>query len=368
MRKFLFAFPSKIPRSTEELLRRYERYISPLSLLVGFTIDSIALRRVDFFWGNVLLFSYLAVASVSIVLFHLIHSGRLRGKFFLFLLPFTTIAIQFGFGGLFSGFVVLYSHSAAVATSWVFVVALAALMIGNERFRRYYTQFVFQASILFVALFTFLIFFTPLLVGSIGTTVFLISEGIAVGLTVLFLRGFAWLMPEIFRDVRWTVRKTLTSILLLFNVLYFTNAIPPLPLALKEAGVYHDVRKVGNGYAVRAEPRTWYQQYLNYNTTFHAAPGERAYVFTAIFAPTRFTMTVSHDWEYYDGSAWVLKNSVSFAIIGGRDGGYRGYTYMDKPDPGAWRVNVRSGGKLIGRVAFSVVPVPVPAATVSEER
>lgn len=369
MRQFLHKLPSRIPRSTEELLKWYEKFISPLTLLVGFTLDTFALKRVDFFWGNVLLFAYLAVAATSIVFYHLIQTGRLRGKFFLWLLPFTTIAIQFGFGGLFSGFVILYSHSAAYATSWIFVVLLAALMIGNERFRARYTGFPFQASVLFVALLSFMAFFVPVVVGKIGTTIFLVSQGVAMLVIVLFIRAFWILMPEVFRESKWTVRKSVASIILIFNVLYFTNAIPPLPLALKEAGVYHSVRKVGDVYQLKAEPREWYQQYLNYNTTFHRAPGERIYVFTAIFAPTNLSTTIIHDWWRYDEGlkGWVLESSVPFTIRGGREKGYRGYTILDSPKSGKWRVNVLSGEKLVGRVSFVVVNVEKAVATIAED-
>lgn len=369
MRQFLYKLPSRIPRSTEELLKWYEKFISPLTLIVGFTLDNFALKRVDFVWGNVLLFAYLSVAAASIVLFHLIQSGRLRGKFFLSLLPFTTVAIQFGFGGLFSGFVILYSHSAAYATSWIFVVLLAALMIGNERFRARYTSFPFQVSVLFIALLSFMAFFVPVATGRLGTAVYLASQGIALGAIVLFIRAFWILMPEVFRASKWTVRKALASIVLIFNILYFTNAIPPLPLALKDAGVYHSVRKVGDVYQVKAEPRAWYQQYLNYNTTFHHTPGERIYVFTAVFAPTNLSTTIIHDWEWYDEvqGKWVVKNSVAFAINGGRDKGYRGYSILDNVLPGKWRVNVKNGGKLIGRVSFVVENVTEPPATAPEE-
>jgi len=369
MRQYLSKLPSKIPRSTEELLKWYEKFISPLTLLVGFTLDNFALKRVDFFWGNVLLFGYLTVAATSIVLFHLIQSGRLRGRFFLTLLPFTTIAIQFGFGGLFSGFVILYSHSAAYATSWIFVVLLAALMIGNERFRRYYTQFAFQASILFVALISFMIFFLPVVTGKIGTTMFLVSEAVAIGGIVLFIRTFALLAPEVFRESKWTLRKSVASIVLIFNLLYFTNAIPPIPLALKEAGVYHGLKRLGDVYELKAEPRLWYQQYLNYNTTFHRAPDERIYVFTAIFAPTKLSTTIIHNWEYYDETKkkWILRSSVAFAINGGREGGYRGYSILDNAVAGKWRVNVQNGGKLVGRVSFRIEDVQKQVETIVEE-
>lgn len=370
MRQFLYKLPSRIPRSTEELLRWYEKFISPLTLLVGFVLDNFALRRVDFFWGNVLLFAYLATAAISIVFFHLIQTGRLRGKFFLWLIPFTTIAIQFGFGGLFSGFVILYSHSAAYATSWIFVVLLAALMIGNERFRARYASFPFQVSVLFMTLLSFMAFFVPLVTGKLGTGIFLFSQGIAIGAIVLFVRAFWVLMPEVFKESKWTVRKALVSITLIFNVLYFTNAIPPLPLALKDAGVYHSVRKVGDTYQLTAEPRAWYQQYLNYNTTFHRAPGEAVYVFTAVFAPTNLSTTIVHDWWRFDEAvqAWTLESSVPFTIRGGRDKGYRGYTLLENPKPGKWRVNVLSGDKLVGRVSFAVESVETAVETEKEER
>lgn len=369
MRQFLYKLPSKIPRSSEELLKWYEKFVSPLTLLIGFTLDNFALKRVDFFWGNVLLFGYLAVAASSIVLYHLIQTGRLRGKFFLWLLPFTTIAIQFGFGGLFSGFVILYSHSAAYATSWIFVVLLAGLLIGNERFRARYTSFSFQVSILFVALLSFMAFFVPVVVGKIGTTLFFVSQGIAVASIVLFVRAFWILMPEVFRESKWTVRKAFLSIILIFNVLYFTNAIPPLPLALKEAEVAHGVQRVGDVYELQAEPKEWYQQYLNYNTTYHRAPGERIYVFTAVFAPTNLSTTIVHDWWRYDDATerWVLESSVPFTIRGGREKGYRGYTIMDSAKAGKWRVNVLSGEKLIGRVSFTVKDVAEPVETLTEE-
>ena len=360
---------AKLPRSTEELLRWYERFVSPLTLLIGFTLDNFALKRVDLFWGNVLLFSYLALATAGIVIFHLIESGRWRSRFLLKILPFVPAAIQFGFGGLFSGFVILYSHSAALATSWIFVVLLAILMLGNERFRHYYTQFAFQTSILFLALLTFLIFFLPVVTGRIGTEMFFASQLIAIGMTIAFVRAFALAAPEVFRPAKWTLRKAIASIVLLFNVLYFTNAIPPLPLSLKEAGVYHDVRRSGDVYRLEAEPLQWYQRYLNYNTTFHRTPGERVYVFTAVFAPTKISTTIEHHWQRYDESTgdWIEKNSVGFAIQGGRDGGYRGYTILDKAEAGAWRVDVESGGKLIGRVSFRIEDVAQQVETHIEE-
>ena len=356
MRRYL----GKLPKSTEELLHWYERYISPAALLTAFIIDTFAFRRVDLLLSNVLLFSYLTVVAGAIVLYHLIHVGKLRGKFFLTILPFVPVAMQFGFGGLFSAFVILYSQSAAYATSWIFVGGLALLLIGNERFRKLYTSFVFQASMFFFVLLSFLIFFLPVVSGRIGLEIFLVGQLIGIAAMVGFVYLFSHLVPAVYRTSRTELWRSTASILLVFNLLYFTNTIPPLPLALKEAGVYHGVQKSGDTYTLKAEPLLWYQQYLQYNTVFHKAPGERAYVFTSIFAPTKLTTTVTHEWQFYDSmrEEWRTMSRVSYPIQGGRDGGYRGYTVQDALSPGDWRVNVRTAdGRLIGRVSFAVESV-----------
>lgn len=352
-------------------MRFHERYLSPATLLIGFTIDAIVIRSVDLFLSNVLLFTYLMVAASGIIVFHLIETGKLRGKFFLTLVPFIPAVIQFGFGGLFSGFVILYSQSAAYATSWIFVVILAALLIGNERFRRLYTGFVFQASILFATLVSFLIFFLPVISKKIGTDVFIVGEIIAIIVMIGFVRAFAMLNPEVYRAARLGLIKSTASIFLIFNLLYFTNAIPPIPLALKDAGVYHSIAREGGAYRLEAEPLEWYERYLRYKTVYHRAPGERVYVFSSVFAPTKLSTTIMHEWEHYNAAAesWERIAEIRFPIVGGRDGGYRGYTVLDSVREGFWRVNVRtSDDRLIGRVSFEIQSVAAKVETESVTR
>ena len=191
-------------------------------------------------------------------------------------------------------------------------------------------------------------------------------EGIAVGVMILFVRGFGFLAPEIYRAARGKLLQSAASIFLIFNILYFTNAIPPLPLALKEAGVYHSVRRISGEYHLEAEPLKWYQHYLQYNTVFHKTAGETVYVFTSVFAPTKLSTSITHEWQYYDEPLkdWITTSRVSFPIQGGRDGGYRGYTLESITAEGKWRVNVRThDGRVIGRVSFRIEDVASPATT-----
>lgn len=348
-----------IPKSTEELIRWYERYISPLALIAGFVADNlILLRRVDLWTSNLLLFFYLIVAAVGIVLINLIEVGRLQKPFFVKAAPFLPVVAQFAFGGLFSGYVSLYSRSAAYSTSWIFVGVLALLLLGNERFTRFYARFTFQVGILFTVLFSFLIFYLPVILGSIGPYIFVASGLASLAAMAVFMRFLAFLMPGHVRAHRAKVIRSIAAIFVTFNILYFSNAIPPLPLALKEAGVYHSVQKQGDEYVLRAEPVPWYQSYLRYNTVFHKTAGETVFVYSAVFAPAKFSTTILHEWEFYDEKtkSWVKTGTFGFPMTGGRDGGYRGYSMRENLDAGTWRVNVKTGnGLIIGRITFTVV-------------
>ena len=136
------------PKDVEELVSWYQRYVSPLALIAGFFADNLfLLRRVDLLRTNLLLLVYLFVCAIGIVLINLIIAGRVKNHRLVRMAPLITIAVQFAFGGLFSGYLSLYSRSASLATSWIFVLALAGLLLGNERFMRFYALFSFQMSL-----------------------------------------------------------------------------------------------------------------------------------------------------------------------------------------------------------------------------
>jgi hypothetical protein len=318
---------------------------------------------VDLWTTNAVLFFYLTVAAGAIVLMNLIEAGRLRNAWVLKVTPLIPVVAQFAFGGLFAGYLSLYSRSAAVEVTWIFVIILAVLLIGNERFVRFYSRFVFQFAVFFTVLFSFLIFFLPVISGNIGPYMFLASGAVSLAVVAAFYYLLSYLVPERARGERTRVARSVAILFVTFNVLYFTGAIPPLPLALKEAGVYHGVARIEGNYRLLAEPRPWYEAYLRYNTLFHRVPGSPAYVYTAIFAPAGLSTTVFHEWQRYDDGAreWITEETVPFLIVGGRDGGYRGYSVLTDPVSGSWRVNVVTGFRqLIGRVAFEVVDVSEP--------
>ncbi|HTR18476.1 MAG TPA: DUF2914 domain-containing protein [Candidatus Paceibacterota bacterium] len=360
-----------LPKNVKELVHWYERYVSPLSLVAGFVSDNlILLRRVDLWTTDALFIFYLVVSSAGIILINLIETGRLRQKFWVDAAPIIPVVVQFAFGGLFSGFLSLYSRSADYAASWIFVILVAALLLGNERFLRFYVRVPVQLSILFTTLFSFFIFFLPVVFHAIGPWMFAASGACALALVALFIALLTRVVPETKGQLTVTARA-IAVIYVLFNVLYFTNAIPPLPLSLKDAGVYHSVvRDASAGtYTLVGEEEPWYDAILPLPSVFHETPGGRVYVYTSVFAPSGLSTQILHEWRYYDASSgtWVTRATIEYPIQGGRDGGYEGYSQLLDPAPGKWRVDVVTQyGALIGRVSFTVVDVATssPSTTI----
>ena len=339
---------------------RYERRVSLLAFLTGFIVDNLTLTRIDLPFDNLVLLFHLSVVSLGILIVNLYDSGVWQGKFVSYLRPFAPFLIQFSFGGLFSGFFVFYTRSASWASSWLFLLVLGGLLIGNEFLRNRYLELNFHMSILFLGLFSYMIFIVPVLVGKMGGGVFLLS-GI---FSLLFILGFIYilqcLIPARISGAKQLLVKSIGGIFVAMNVLYFFNIIPPIPLSLKEAGVYHGVTHTPGGeYRADLERRSWWDRFETY-PVIHIVRGQPVYVFTAVFAPTRLTTNIAHRWEYYneDKNEWIVTSRIEFPVRGGRDEGYRGYSVKTNITPGFWRVYVETPrGQVLGRVQFRVEEV-----------
>ncbi|MEK7090037.1 MAG: DUF2914 domain-containing protein, partial [Patescibacteria group bacterium] len=265
---------------------------------------------------------------------------------------------------IFSGFFVFYSRSASLSASWPFLAFLLLLLIGNEFFRSRYSRFTFQISIFYIALFSYSIFIVPIITGKIGADIFIASGLVSLTAIVLILLTIKAILPIQARQ-NWTLLlMTIPAIYITFNLLYFTNIIPPIPLSLKEIGVYHSVVKTADGnYAVRYEPQPL-GTFLDFpSSKINRYGDEPIYVFASVFAPTKINTEIFHRWEYFDKAKdeWVTVSRLSYSITGGRDGGYRGWTRKQNASPGKWRVSVETErGQIIGRIKFKVVDVDTP--------
>lgn len=341
---------------------KYDRFISSLSLIGGFVFDIFALKRIDLFWENLWVGAHLLVAAFGIILINLFQNRRHKfsektGKKINFWL---IVAIQFAFGGLLSTFLVFYFRSGTLETSWPFLSVLAVVFVFNELLKHRYARLVFQTSVLFISIYSFAIFIVPVILHEISDKVFILSGLFSLIILLVFLLGLWHISRERFRESKWLLFGMISGLTILINVLYFTNLIPPIPLSLKDAGVYHSITRISTGnYSATGEKQGFWDFFKSYEL-FHKVPGQPIYVFSSIFSPTNINTRIVHEWQHYDDVAkkWTTENQTELAIVGGRDGGFRTYSIRTVTKAGLWRVNVMTlRGQLIDRIKFNVIDV-----------
>ena len=338
----------------------YERYATAGALLFGFIFDNLTLTRIDRWIDNLLLLTSLSTVAVCVLVLNLHDAGRIRIRSAHRLDWLLPLIMQFAIGNLFSGYIVFYIRSGSLAKSWPFLLFLAFFFFGNEVFRSRYQRMAFRTGIFYIALFSFCIFSVPILFNATGIWIFLLSGivSLAVFSGVLYLQFR--IAPAYTRGGRPTLILTIGSIYALFNIFYFTNIIPPIPLSLKELSLYHNIESSVEGhlYRVTYEPKRWYEYLPFVRETYEQMPGMPVYAYSSVFAPTDIRTTIFHRWSYVDAPSgqWRSAGTVPFGILGGRDGGYRGYSIKTGVTPGTWRVEVVTGrGQLLGRKTFNVV-------------
>ncbi len=341
------------------LFRKYERYVSPITLAIGFTFDNLTLRRIDVFYSNFLLISYLFISASSIMLLNIHETRRTRDQKERSetIHAISVFMMQFCLGGLFSASFLFYSRSGSLIASWPFLLMLVVYIAGNELLRKNYIRLSFQIGVFFTALFSYLIFFLPVILGRMGDSIFLLAGIASLIITALFVYILSWAAPERTMRSAPVIILAVGGLFAIINSLYFTNLIPPIPLALKQAGIYRSVEKLADGtYVTVGEKQTWFSVFAP-DPVLHADPGASLYALSAVFAPANLDTDIVHEWQRYDAGdkKWVTVSDVDLSITGGREAGFRTFSQKTGVYSGLWRVNVETPrGQLIGRLSFTV--------------
>jgi len=336
--------------------RRYERYYPIAAFVAGFSYDSMTLRRIDLLLDNFILLGYTLAAGCSIAVLGSVQCGRLRHPLVVLHLDWVTLALHFFFGGLLSSYVVYYFQSAGVAKSYIFVGLLVMLLVANEFFSHRLGNIRLQLTIYYFCSFAFFTFFLPTMTRIMNAWMFLAS-----GVLSLLLVAGIWTV--IHRRAWFQTREALVhhgwpplAIFLVLVLFYFQNWMPPVPLALRDYGIYRSVHRTQQGYEVRyAKPGRW--SFLTKDEScFHYSGGDTVFCYTAVFAPTALEERIEHHWQKKDRDGdWRTIDKLGYPIVGGRDGGWRGYTYKRNVTEGDWRIEVKTRrGKLLGRISLEV--------------
>jgi hypothetical protein len=347
-------------QTAEQLYQRYEKYIPLAAFVVGFAWDSLTLSRIDSKIDNFILLGYTVAAGVLIAVIGMVERGRRRQAWIAGRLHWITGITHFFLGGLLSSYVVFYFKSAAVGKSFIFVGLLVALMIANEFFAERLRNLKLLCAIYFFCCFAFLTFFLPVMTHVMNATMF-ISSGLlsflitSVIVAVIYHGGIRQARRELI-DMTWPP----VVIFLALVFFYFQNWMPPVPLALKDGGIYRSVKRVGENYEVRYRRPLWWQIWKTDERHFAYVPGDTVYCFTAVFSPAGLQENIVHHWQKKNSAGdWITTDRHSnFIRKGGRDGGWRSYSRKQNVTPGEWRIEVKTAkDRLLGRIPLEIIEV-----------
>lgn len=353
-----------------ELWDRHQRYINLGALAVGFSFDLYLAKRPDSIPDNILLLSYLLITAAIIVILNSKTGREIEHENAA--APIVLILIlQFCFGGLANNLLILYGKSGLFGGGTLFVALLGAFALGNEFLKSRYAQLRFNIVVYYFLLLTYCVIAVPtFLLHTTGDVVFLVSGVISLGTMAVFLSVIFF---AVFRSrIKQLVEVSMMILFVygIFGGLYLLNVIPPVPLVLKQIGIYHSLAKVEGGYSVTFEAPAWYVFWRDTSATYHLTSGEDAYCFSSVFAPGGLSAPIVHEWEKYNevSGVWETQVRVPFPVSGGRSEGYRAYSVTNALTLGQWRCDVQTArGQVIGRMAFDVAEgsstVPLSTAT-----
>lgn len=348
---------------------RFERPISLVFLLGGFIFSAFTLKRVDTFWENFWILAHLVVAGVIIAILHAKENESQNEDDSSKPYFWYVNILQFFFGGIFSTYLVLYFRSGDILVTWPFILILIVAFIANETLKDQYARLSFQISLFFLAIYSFAIFLVPVLLHQIGGKIFLLAGLFSVLFITLFVVFLFFIAKEKFKQTKKKIFYSIVSIFVVINTLYFTDLIPPIPLSLKDAGVYHSLeRNTSGNYVVQSED-FGFREYFNLYQDFRQTPGSSVYAYSAIFSPSDLDTTIVHEWQFYDDAQgkWITESKINLPVIGGRDGGFRTFSAQSNIFSGKWRVNVETAqGQLIGRLRFNIISVDTEPTLVTD--
>lgn len=340
-------------------------FMPAVFFLSGVTYDSLTLTRIDRLQDNLLLLIYLLLLGVLIVL-----TGRLGiepapdreqlaslspfARWMLQARPYYPMAVQFLLGGLFSAYAIFYSRSATFTSSAFFFALLVLVLVGNEFLRDRLSSLRLLIGLYALVCFAFFTFFLPVMTGLMNAAIFLIGAGLSLAVTFRVVQLIYRNNPE--RSRREAIGVTAPAFVLIGLLVgfYFLNWIPPVPLSMKFGGIYREVQRQGDQFLLTYD-RQWYEVWKRSENPFPA--DEPIYCFTAVFAPVALDTTVYHHWYFRSNSSkpFTHADKIPIKISGGREGGYRAYSFKQRLDPGDWRVDVETeDGRIVGRVSVRV--------------
>ena len=349
-----------VKTNTYQITKFLKAHWLTVSFFLGFITDFLLLNQIDNLVDNLILFFYVTTATFSLWLFYV--GAAKRGPRFLHHLfyRYAPLLMQYSFGGLLSGMLIFYGRSGDLIASFPFLLLIFLVILGNEFVAKRSDRLVYQLTLYFIGLFSYVVLVVPVLIGKMGDGIFIFSGLLALVLVTFVVQVLFRIVPNF---MALNVKKVILSIgfvYILFNVLYFTALIPPIPLSLTKLEVVQKVDSFSNSsglktYRLVYEKQPWYRRLPFVDSVIHPVYGSVS-CFARIYAPTKLSTKVYHRWEYQDTNGdWQTKQVIDYRIKGSNRKGYGGYTKIGKFWSGKWRCQVETErGQVLGRKEFRI--------------
>ncbi len=356
--------------SKDRILNYYnqnERKINIWFFVGGILFDIITLSDIDSLSSIFQQLFYITSVGLLLYFDFLEHQNvfSIKSERMNKLWQYRDVAIHFLMGGILNMYSLFFLKSASFMASFVFLGFMLGMIVANELKIVQENKINLKIALYFICIFSFFALIYPLVLGFVGWIPFslaFISTSFFIYLVYkLLVRKIS--NPKVLSRALLLPSLTIINLFLLF---YVMGWIPPVPISVKEIGIYHNIEKTGDEDYILYSENPWWKFWFNGDQEFLAEPGDAVYVFARIFSPARFNDSVTLHWQLYNEKrGWLTTDKIRMQISGGRKEGYRGYSFKQKYQEGLWRVLVETNdGHEIGRQNFWITQSINP----SEER
>jgi hypothetical protein len=334
--------------------KRYEAYAPAAFFIGGFLFDIVTLGRIDDPL-SILQQSLYLVLLYQMLVYRSLEEAQLWSPtgWMTRIWPYQNDALHFVLGSLLSSYTLFYFVSASLATSFLFMLLMGAVLVANELPSLQRQNLAVKFGIFYLCLFSFFSYTIPILLRFVSFLTLSLAMLVTIGLTWLVRRRLLGLgVPVEF--IQRAILRPGFAVVTVFLVLYFLKLLPPIPISVQYVGVYHSVEKVAGTYRL-GYTRSFWKFWQNGDQDFVATPGDKIFIFARVFSPATIDDQVVFRWQQYLHDEWRTSDVVSIRIQGGRDEGFRAFAAKSNYTPGEWRVKIETpDGREMGRISFNI--------------
>ena len=325
----------------------------------GFVFDALMLSRIDEPHMLVQQGAYLLLCGALLAFSQRLElKGLEPPKFLRKPWHYVDHVIHFMLGTLLNAYTIFYFQSASGFTAFGFVVVIVILLALNELPRFQKLGPVVLYALYSICLTSYFAYLFPVLFGHIRPWMFYVAVAAAlVPLTLHVFLLFRW--SRSFSHVARRAALPAFGVQLAFVLLYALRIAPPVPLAVKQIGIYHDVQRESDGRHLFEQKRGW-KFWQKGDQDYLERPGDKVYCFARIFAPARFHDRIDIVWFHDDPRrGWIQYHRLPLSVSASNSRGFATDAYLTHPPTGKWRVEIQSeDGRTMGLLHFRVAEDP----------